>query len=162
MDAVETRLFSSEDREWLVGQHQTLYARDDGFDDSFGPVVAGIVDSFLAHHDPDCEAGWIVEHADTTQRLGCIFCMKDTKDIARLRMFLLVPEARGRGLGRHLLQTCMEFAQSKGYGQMTLSTHESHTAACALYRAFGWTLEQSSPVRSFGQDLVEQTWSYRF
>ena len=160
MDPVELRLFNANDRDWLVEQHSILYAQDDDFDESFGPFVGEILDDFLARHDPDCETGWIAESGG--RRIGSIFCVKDRPGTARLRMFLLLPDARGKGLGRHLLQTCMAYAQTKGYKDMTLSTHESHKAACALYRAFGWQLETSNPVRSFGRDLVEQAWSYRF
>ena len=71
----------------------------------------------------------------------------------------LAEGARGQGLGKRLLRTCMEFARDKGYADMTLWTHESHKAACALYAANGWQLVSSKPVHSFGMDLVEQMWT---
>lgn len=156
MDTITLRPFRPEDAPWLVERHGTLYAQDEGFDDSFAPLVAGILDDFIANHDPDCEQGWIAE-ADG-QRLGSIFCVRLDETTAKLRLFLLVPEARGRGLGRRLIDTCMGFARSKGYVQMQLWTHESHRAACALYAATGWQLVDSKPVHSFGVDLVEQSW----
>ncbi|MCE8554932.1 GNAT family N-acetyltransferase [Ruegeria pomeroyi] len=156
MDTITLRPFRPEDAPWLVERHGTLYAQDEGFDDSFAPLVAGILDDFIANHDPDCEQGWIAE-ADG-QRLGSIFCVRLDDTTAKLRLFLLVPEARGRGLGRRLIDTCMGFARSKGYVQMQLWTHESHRAACALYAATGWQLVDSKPVHSFGVDLVEQSW----
>ncbi|MCE8524115.1 GNAT family N-acetyltransferase [Ruegeria pomeroyi] len=156
MDTITLRPFRPEDAPWLVERHGTLYAQDEGFDDSFAPLVAGILDDFIANHDPDCEQGWIAE-ADG-QRLGSIFCVRLDETTAKLRLFLLVPEARGQGLGRRLIDTCMGFARSKGYVQMQLWTHESHRAACALYAATGWQLVDSKPVHSFGVDLVEQSW----
>jgi len=45
---------------------------------------------------------------------------------------------------------------------MQLATHESHRAACALYARNGWRIATSHPVRSYGCDLVEQTWEIRF
>jgi hypothetical protein len=45
---------------------------------------------------------------------------------------------------------------------MQLWTHESHRAACALYAQNGWQLVSSKPVRSFGCDLVEQSWEIAF
>ena len=156
MDTITLRPFRPEDAPWLVERHGTLYAQDEGFDDSFAPLVAGILDDFIANHDPDREQGWIAE-ADG-QRLGSIFCVRLDETTAKLRLFLLVPEARGRGLGRRLIDTCMGFARSKGYVQMQLWTHESHRAACALYAATGWQLVDSKPVHSFGVDLVEQSW----
>ncbi|MCE8511343.1 GNAT family N-acetyltransferase [Ruegeria pomeroyi] len=156
MDTITLRPFRPEDAPWLVERHGTLYAQDEGFDDSFAPLVARILDDFIANHDPDREQGWIAE-ADG-QRLGSIFCVRLDETTAKLRLFLLVPEARGQGLGRRLIDTCMGFARDKGYVQMQLWTHESHRAACALYAATGWQLVDSKPVHSFGVDLVEQSW----
>ncbi|MEP6322370.1 MAG: GNAT family N-acetyltransferase [Paracoccaceae bacterium] len=160
MSNVILRPFEPADTDWLVERHATLYARDEGFDDTFGPLVRSILEAFCAEHDPACEQGWIAVEGD--QRLGSVFCVRLAAETATLRLFLLVPEARGKGVGRRLLERCMWFARDSGYGGMQLWTHESHSAACALYRRAGWTLTESHPVRSFGQDLVEQTWIYRF
>ncbi|WP_299611849.1 GNAT family N-acetyltransferase [uncultured Tateyamaria sp.] len=160
MSDVTLRLFDPDDTDWLVDQHGLHYAREEGFDDSFGPLVRSILDGFVADNDPACERGWIAEAVG--QRLGSIFCVRHDATTAKLRLFLLVPEARGLGVGRMLLGQCMGFAQEAGYGGMTLWTHESHRAACALYARTGWRLAGSKPVHSFGCDLVEQTWIYRF
>ncbi|MEL7132853.1 MAG: GNAT family N-acetyltransferase [Pseudomonadota bacterium] len=160
MTPATLRLFRSDDTDWLVDQHDRLYARDDGFDDTFGPLVRSILDAFVAEHDPVSERGWIAEAEG--RRLGSIFCVRHDAVTAKLRLFLLVPEARGWGIGQMLLDQCMGFARDAGYGGMTLWTHESHRAACALYARTGWAMVASKPVRSFGQDLVEQTWVYRF
>ena len=85
--------------------------------------------------------------------------MRLDDETAKLRLFLLEPEARGVGLGRRLLATCTGFARAAGYRRMTLWTHESHRAACRLYAADGFTCVESRPVRSFGHDLVEQVWT---
>ncbi|GFE52010.1 hypothetical protein So717_37630 [Roseobacter cerasinus] len=160
MDKVTIRRFTADDRDWLVTQHGTLYAQAEGFDASFGVLVSEILDDFIAQHDPKVERGWIAEEAG--QRLGSIFCVRLSDTTAKLRLFLLVPEARGKRLGKRLLATCMSFAEGRGYQGMQLWTHESHTAACALYRATGWDRVSSNPVHSFGQDLVEESWTYRF
>lgn len=156
MADLSLRPYRPEDRAWLVDQHQTLYRRDEGFDDTFGPLVDSILQEFERSHDPAREHGWIAE-ADG-QPLGSIFCVTRDADTAKLRLFLLVPEARGKGAGKRLLTACMAFARRTGYHHMVLWTHESHKAACALYAAFGWQLTRSEPVHSFGVDLVEQTW----
>ncbi|QFT59281.1 TDP-fucosamine acetyltransferase [Sulfitobacter sp. THAF37] len=157
MDNIELRRFAAEDRDWLVEQHAVHYARDEGFDDSFGELVARILDDFLAQSDPGRERGWIAQAG--AQRLGSIFCVRLDAETAKLRLFLLTPEARGQGLGRRLLETCMGFAREAGYRRMVLWTHESHRAAGALYARNGWTLESTAPVVSFGQPNVEQHWS---
>ncbi|MEM9550969.1 MAG: GNAT family N-acetyltransferase [Pseudomonadota bacterium] len=156
MADVDLRRFEARDAPWLVDVHQRLYARDEGFDDSFGQLVEKALDDFLSGHDPHCEAGWIAERDG--QPMGSIFCVRLHQETAKLRLFLLVPEARGQGLGKHMLETCLSFARSVGYRQLRLWTHESHRAACALYKARGFRCLSSKPVRSFGVDLVEQSW----
>ena len=156
METVTLRDFVRSDAPWLVEQHGTQYAEAEGFDDSFGPLVQSILEGFIADHDPARERGWIAMRDG--QRLGSIFCVRLTDRCAKLRLFLLVPEARGMGLGKRLLARCMSFARDAGYREMQLWTHESHKAACALYAAAGWQLTESKPVHSFGQDLVEQSW----
>lgn len=154
--AVELRLFRVEDADWLSREHGRIYARDEGFDDTFEPLVSGILSEFVESHDPARERGWIAWEGAT--RLGSIFCVKRNPQTAKLRLFLLLPEARGKGLGRLLLDTCTAFARDAGYQRMTLWTHAEHRAACALYARSGWDLTDSKPVHSFGVDLTEQQW----
>lgn len=157
MDEIEIRRFGAADRDWLVEQHEVYYARVEGFDASFGVLVAQIVDDFLDCHDPKDEAGWIAWRGNT--RIGCIFCVRLNEDTAKLRLFLLTPEARGKGLGRRMLDICMGFARDKGYLRMQLWTYKSRRAAGALYARAGWNLVESKPDFSFGQENIEQTWT---
>ena len=146
------------DAGWLIMRHAESYAGDDGFDDTFEPLVARILADFLAGHDPARARGWIARVGG--RRLGSIFCVEGpAPDTAKLRLFYLEPEARGLGLGRRMLGECLGFARAAGYRRMTLWTHESHRAACALYAAAGFSCVRSGPVRSFGVDLVEQEWT---
>ncbi len=155
MDVI-LRDLEEEDVGWLVAQHGDLYARSEGFDETFGTLVADILETYQRERDPSCERAWIAVQGD--QRLGSIFCVRQDPETAKLRLFLLTPEARGKGLGFRLLQACMDYARERGYRRMVLWTHESHKAACALYRRNGWQLLSSRPVHSFGVDLVEQAW----
>jgi GNAT superfamily N-acetyltransferase len=145
------------DAGWLIEQHAILYARDEGFDATFEATVAEILADYIRAHDPDKERAWIAEENGT--RLGSIFCVRLADQTAKLRLFLLTPQARGKGLGHRMLSTCMAWARSKGYVRMELWTHESHKAACALYAAHGWSLDSSVQTHSFGVDVVEQMWS---
>ena len=156
MSEVEIRRFSPEDRDWVVAAHGDHYAREEGFDASFGVLVGEIVDGFVTDHDPSAEAGWIVWRG--VERLGGIFCVRLNKHAAKLRLFWLTDGARGQGLGKRLLATCMEFAKDRGFSAIQLWTHEEHAAAGALYAKTGWTLMRSEPAVSFGQRLVEQHW----
>ncbi|MEM9427744.1 MAG: GNAT family N-acetyltransferase [Pseudomonadota bacterium] len=155
--AVTLRNLAPGDAGWLIQRHAELYSEAEGFDASFEIVVAEILTAFLKGHDPATERAFIA--AADGKRLGSIFCVQSgTPGVAKLRLFLLEPEARGLGLGKRLLTACLEFARTAGYGKMRLWTHESHRAACALYTQFGFRLTDAKPVHSFGVDLVEQTW----
>lgn len=160
LHSLSIRAYRADDRDWLVERHQTLYTQAEGFDATFGTLVGEILDDFSANHDPDCEAGWIA--ANNARRVGSIFCVKQDGTTAKLRLFLLIPEVRGLGIGQQLLDHCTAFAKQAGYCDMTLWTHESHRAACALYARNGWNLAANKPVKSFGVHLVEQHWTLSF
>jgi GNAT superfamily N-acetyltransferase len=146
------------DAGWLVQAHAEHYAREEGFDQSFEALVARILADFIDHHDPAVERGWIAWSG--ALRLGSIFCVRGPgPDAAKLRLFLLTPAARGRGIGRLLLTACIDHARTKGFRRMVLWTHASHSAACALYRKTGFVCDRSQPVTSFGVPLIEQEWS---
>lgn len=155
--AVVLRDLQIGDAGWLIGQHAEVYAQSDGFDASFEALVAEILADFIRNRDPATERAFIAEAGG--QRLGSVFCVQSGEPgVAKLRLFFLVPEARGQGLGKDLLAACLQFARDTGYARMRLWTHESHRAACALYASFGFTCVRAEPVTSFGVDLVEQTW----
>jgi GNAT superfamily N-acetyltransferase len=143
---------------WLIEQHALLYGSEEGFDASFEALVAHILADFIDNHRAPVERAWIAWEGSV--RLGSIFCVYGPDaDTAKLRLFLLVPEARGRGLGQQLLTLCLDHARAHGFKRLTLWTHESHRVACALYTKAGFTCATSKPVRSFGVDLVEQEWT---
>ncbi len=154
------RPFDAADADWLVTQHAAHYTQVEGFDDSFRPLVDGIVQSFLQAHDPTAEAGWIAQGGDG--RLGSIFCVRLDDKTAKLRLFYVVGTARGTGVAQGLLDQCLGFARSKGYAGLTLWTHESHAAAGRIYKRNGFTRTDAKPVHSFGVDLVEETWQIAF
>ena len=159
-DDIILRDLESGDAGWIIQQHAELYARDEGFDMSFEALVAEIMADFIRRRDPARDRAFIAARGD--ERLGCIFCVGKDERTAKLRLFLVVPEARGHGLGHRLIAACMDWAKAQGYGRMELWTHESHEAACALYAAHGWHLVRSEAVKSFGVELVEQSWEIEF
>lgn len=154
------RPFQSDDAPWLIEEHRAHYTAAEGFDDSFAPLVSEIVNAFLAHHDPTCEAGWIAQSDE--KRLGSIFCVRLDETTAKLRLFYVVKDARGTAVAQTLLDQCLGFARLKGYARLTLWTHESHAAAGRIYQRNGLTRTRAEPVHSFGVDLIEETWQIAF
>jgi len=148
------------DAGWVIARHGALYARDEGYDASFEALVAEIVAAYLRRADTARECGIIAE-GPGGQRLGSVFCMAegaDAPEIARLRLFLIEPQARGTGLAQRMLEACLTFARSAGYRRMRLWTHESHRAAGRLYARNGFRLMSSAPAHAFGRDVVDQHW----
>ncbi|MEW2295186.1 GNAT family N-acetyltransferase [Streptomyces sp. NPDC006743] len=143
---------------WVVMAHGEEYDRQFGWNTEFEALVAGIVARYAAGHDPVREAGWIAE-ADG-ERVGCVFLVAgDTPAVARLRILLVTPAARGLGVGSRLVETCLAFAREAGYEQVTLWTNDVLVAARRIYRAFGFVLAEEEPHHSFGHDLVGQNWT---
>ena len=143
---------------WVVGAHGEIYAGEFGWNGEFEALVARIVADYAAEHDPRREAAWIAELDG--RRVGCIFLVADAADpaTAKLRILLVHPDARGHGLGTRLLDTGLEFARDAGYGRVRLWTNHPLTAARRIYLARGFSLVEETPHRSFGVDLIGQTY----
>jgi DNA-binding MarR family transcriptional regulator/GNAT superfamily N-acetyltransferase len=144
------------DMGWVMHRHAALYAEEYGWDESFEALVAEIVAGFIKNFDPTRERCWIAEREG--QILGSIFLVQQSATIAKLRLLLVEPAARGLGLGQRLIDACLGFARDRGYLKVQLWTNSNLTAARHLYRKAGFQLVESEPHRSFGHDLVSETW----
>lgn len=143
---------------WVVMAHGEVYHQQLGWDTDFEALVAQIVADYAKAHDPAREAAWIAEVDG--ERVGCVFCVTgDDPAVAKLRILLVTPAARGLGLGRQLVETCLRFAADTGYQQVTLWTNDVLTSARRIYEAAGFTLVEEEAHHSFGHDLVGQHWT---
>jgi DNA-binding MarR family transcriptional regulator/GNAT superfamily N-acetyltransferase len=141
---------------WVVQLHGELYAREYGFDRAFEALVAQIAAKFLLDFDPAWEKGWIAEVDG--ERAGSVFVVRQSPTVAKLRLLVLRPEARGLGLGGRLVDECIAFARARGYRRLVLWTQSILTAARAIYASRGFVLKKSEPQAAFGQQLVAETW----
>jgi GNAT superfamily N-acetyltransferase len=143
---------------WVVMAHGEAYHRQFGWNTDFEALVARIVADYATGHDPAREAAWIAE-ADG-ERVGCVFLVAgDEPGVARLRILLVTPAARGLGLGTRLVEECLAFARAAGYRRVTLWTNDVLASARRIYQGAGFTLTDEEPHHSFGHDLVGQTWT---
>jgi DNA-binding MarR family transcriptional regulator/N-acetylglutamate synthase-like GNAT family acetyltransferase len=156
-EAISLRGHRPGDIGWVVQRHGALYAAEHGYDERFEALVAGIAARFIERLDAARERCWIAELAG--EPVGCVFLVKKTRQVAQLRLLLVEPAARGRGLGERLVGECIAFARAAGYRRLVLWTQADLFAARRIYREKGFGLVKKEPHRSFGRRLVGEYWA---
>jgi len=144
------------DMGWVIQSHGALYAAEYGFETEFEGLVAEIVAKFVASFDASRERCWIADIAG--QPVGSGFLVRQSDEVARLRLLLVDPAGRGQGLGQRIVRECIGFARACGYRRITLSTHSILLAARKIYQNAGFMMVASEAHRSFGQNLTGETW----
>ncbi len=142
----------------IARRQAMLYVGEHGWDWTFEGFVCGILGDFVAGYDPRREAAWIADEGGAV--VGSVFlCKTEDPRVAKLRLLYVEKSARGSGLGAMLVATCVERARSLGYATLTLWTNDVLVSARRIYEAAGFRLVASEPHRSFGRDLVGETWA---
>lgn len=144
------------DLEWIVQRHKDIYTRDHGWGPAFDALVARIIADFARSHDPQRERCWIGEVDG--KRAGSIMLVRVDDATAKLRVLLVEPEARGRGLGAGLVNACVRFARDAGYRRITLWTCSVLVPARRLYESAGFRLVQERPDPMFDEGELAQEW----
>ncbi|MBV8120961.1 MAG: MarR family transcriptional regulator [Alphaproteobacteria bacterium] len=141
---------------WVVSRHGALYAQEYGLNVEFEALVAEIAAKFLRNFKPQREFCWIAETEG--ENVGSVMLVEDTDAVAKLRLLLVEPHARGHGIGSRLVQECLRFAREARYQRVSLWTNSVLLAARRLYEKSGFRMVDAQPHHSFGQDLVGETW----
>ncbi len=140
----------------VVELHGALYAREFGYDMTFEALVAEIVAKFVRDFDPRRERCWIAERGGAV--VGSVFAVRQSRTVAKLRLLIVHPGARGAGLGRRLTRACIRFARRAGYRKLALWTQSHLDAARRIYQAEGFRRVAREPHASFGKRLVGEYW----
>jgi DNA-binding MarR family transcriptional regulator/GNAT superfamily N-acetyltransferase len=141
---------------WITHRQGILYSQEYGWDASYEALVAEILAGFVKNLDAAVERGWVAERDGGI--IGSVFLVRASAELAKLRLLYVEPTARGLGLGKRLVEECIDFARMKGYKTVTLWTNDVLVSARRIYQAAGFRLTREERHHSFGKDLVGQTW----
>lgn len=141
---------------WIIARHGEIYAAEYGWDVRFEALVAHIVADYMDDHDPARERCWIAEH--NGDNVGTVFVVRQNDEVAKLRLLLVDPDARGSGLGRRLVRECIGFAGAAGYRHLVLWTNDVLIGARHIYETEGFRLTAQTPHADFGPAMVGEMW----
>ena len=130
----------------VVHLHGVLYAREHGLDTTFEPYVAKPLADFVLGGSGRL---WIAEEGD--RMVGSIALVDADPGIGQLRWFLVVPEARGTGLGRRLLDEALAYARQRGLTHIYLWSFATLTDALRLYERAGFRTTETKTASDVGR-----------
>jgi DNA-binding MarR family transcriptional regulator/GNAT superfamily N-acetyltransferase len=145
------------DMGWVVFRHGILYSREYHYDERFEALVAEITAEFIQNFDPKSERCWIAER--NGERVGSVFLVRKSATVAKLRLLLVEPSARGLGIGRRLVEECVRFARAVGFKKIVLWTQSELKAARSIYQKADFQLIAEEKHDSWGRkNLLAETW----
>lgn len=155
-DALILRPQRSGDMGWLIELHGQVYAQEYKWGRGFESLVARTAAEFLENFKAGREACWIAER--NGQRSGSVILVEKSPQVAEMRLLLVDPAARGRGLGGLLVKQCEIFARQAGYEKIFLWTQAALTSARKIFQASGYRLVDESTHQLFGVPSKGQSW----
>jgi GNAT superfamily N-acetyltransferase len=151
---VELRPAELGDHGWVLERHAYLFEDAGCWGQPFIAMIARLIADYLQDTDPELEAAWVADLDG--QRVGSVYCVRRSDEVAQLRLLFVDAEARGHRIGSKLVERCIEFARERGYQRMMLSTVIPLESARRIYDAAGFTPTKEEPDPAFPPGTVAQ------
>jgi GNAT superfamily N-acetyltransferase len=116
--------FDALNRAWLVEYHLLEAPDERQLEDPQGEILA--------------PGGEILVAREGSSVLGTCALIPHGPGVMELAKLGVAPEARGRGVGRRLVEACIEWAKARGVRQLVLASNSQLGAAIQLYRSLGF------------------------
>jgi GNAT superfamily N-acetyltransferase len=139
---------------YVIYLHGTLYAQEYSLDQMFEGDVAIRMGEFAKTYDPRKDYSAVAELDGRI--VGAIFINGLSEERAQLRWFLVHPDARGRGLGRQLIEGAIAYCRERGFKKVTLWTISELKAAAHLYGQAGFVVTREEIHEIWGATRTEQ------
>lgn len=132
--------------------HGLLYAREFGYGLNFEAYVLGGLQEFARQYDVEKDRVWICSHED---RIIGFLVGFHRNDIVQFRYFIFLPEYRGIGLGKVLMNEFISYLKESGCNKAYLLTTNEQQAAISLYTRYGFKLTEEKKSYAFDKELTE-------
>ena len=86
----------------------------------------------------DANASWILQDRRTKALVGMILCSRVANHVAHITQLCVARAYRGQGLGRRLLEHCVDQLSRMGFTAITLTVTEANHQAVRLYEELGF------------------------
>lgn len=138
----------------IIYQQTLLYQEEHNFGFEFEMYALAGMHEFCKNYNLEKDRIWICEHNDKI--IGSILVMHRENNSSQLRFFYVDKDYRGIGLGKKLMQLCVDFIKEKNYKLSYLWTFEGLDSAISLYTKNGFTLTEQIKTQTFGKVVNEQ------
>jgi GNAT superfamily N-acetyltransferase len=136
--------------------HGAYYHRHWDFGLFFEAKVATELAAFLERCDDRRDGFWTVWADGRAEGSIVIDGAHAAAEGAHLRWFIVSETLQGRGAGRRLLETALDFCRRRQYGRVFLWTFEGLHRARRLYESVGFELVRQQEGVQWGATVVEQ------
>ncbi|QHT66387.1 GNAT family N-acetyltransferase [Rhodocytophaga rosea] len=142
---------------YIAYLHGWLYSKELGYGPNFERYVLEGLSEVARQYNPSKDRVWMCEHAGKI--IGCLIGLHREEDCVQLRYFIFLPEYRGIGLGKKMMDEFMEYMQEKNYRKAYLLTTQEQQAAISLYTRYGFQLVEEKSSTAFDKLLVERKYT---